>query len=55
MVKNIIMTIMIINIIMMIIITIMTTITKIIKQAKIPDMVKEAEEEGKKTQSQEQE
>ena len=47
------MTIMIINIItmIMIIITIMTAITKIIKEARIPDMVKEAQEERKKTQS----
>ena len=37
---------MIINIIMMIIITITTIITKIIKEARIPDMEKEAEEEG---------
>ena len=51
------MTIMIINIItmIMIIITIMTAITKIIKEARIPDMLKEAEEEGKKTQGLEQE
>ena len=47
------MTIMIINIIMMIITTIMTitTITMIIKEVRIPDMVKEAQEERKKTQS----
>lgn len=53
-VKNIIiMTTMIINIIMMIITTIMTitTITMIIKEVRIPDMVKEAQEERKKTQS----
>ena len=47
------MTTMIINIIMMIITTIMTitTITMIIKEVRIPDMVKEAQEERKKTQS----
>ena len=49
------MNMMIINIIMMIIITITTIITKIIKEARIPDMEKEAEEEGKETQSLEQE
>ena len=45
------MTTMIINIIMMIITTIMTitTITMIIKEVRIPDMVKEAQEERKKT------
>ena len=48
------MTITIINIIMMIIITITTT-TKIIKEARIPDMVKEVQEEGKEIQSLEQE
>ena len=46
---------MIINIIMMIIITITTTITKIIKEARIPDMEKEVQEEGKEIQSLEQE
>ena len=40
---------------MMIIITITTTITKIIKEARIPDMVKEVQEEGKEIQSLEQE
>ena len=52
-VKNINVTIMIINIIIiiMIIITLMTTITKIIVMSKVPDTIKEVEEEGKKTQS----
>jgi hypothetical protein len=52
-VKNIKMTTMIINIIIiiMIIITIMTTITKIIIMSKVPDTIKEVEEEGKRTQS----